>query len=119
MKNKKPLFITLIALDVALTLFLLVVSIILLASTAGKNSAELEPESTFIGYLQHNPNVFGFAFVIPLFLLLTANIVCLVVYVRKTTKKEPVKVNDLTDEQKEALRKELLKDLQGNSETKE
>jgi hypothetical protein len=37
-------------------------------------------------------------------------------YVRKTTKKEPAKLDDLSEEQKEALRQELLKDLQGNAE---
>ncbi|MBO5529245.1 MAG: hypothetical protein J6A47_08040, partial [Bacilli bacterium] len=33
------------------------------------------------------------------------------IYVRKTTKREPVKVNDLTEAQKEKLRQELLNDL--------
>ena len=36
---------------------------------------------------------------------------CFYMYVKKQTKKEPVQVNDLSEEQKEALRKELLKDL--------
>ena len=48
-------------------------------------------------------------------MLLAANIVGLVIYVRKTSKKEPTKLDDLSEEQKEALRQELLKDLQGGS----
>lgn len=112
MKNKKPLWIALIALDVAVTLFLLVLSIIMLAKTAGKSPAEINEATGFIGYLQKNPLVYGLAFVVPLFLILAANIVGLVIYVRKSTKKEPVKVNDLSDAEKEALKAELLKDLQ-------
>ena len=48
---------------------------------------------------------------------LAGNIVALVIYVRKSTKKEPIKVDDLSAEQKEALRKQLLEDL--NSENKD
>ena len=69
-----------------------------------------------IKYLIQDTSSGGFlylgAFVIPLFVLLAANIVGLVIYVRKTTKREPAKLQDLSDEQKEALRQELLKDLQ-------
>ena len=55
---------------------------------------------------------------VPLFILLALNIVGLVIYVKKTSKKEPAKLDDLSDEQKEALRQELLKDLQGGNEEK-
>lgn len=115
MKNKKPLIITLIALDVGITVFLFVLSIIMLAQTAGKTAAEIEAATGFIGYLQQHPLVYGLTCVVPLFILLAFNIIFLVIYVKKTAKKEPVKVNDLTDEQKEALRQELLKDLQNQS----
>ena len=119
MKNKKPLFIALIAVDVAVTIFLFVISIIMLSQTANKTAAEIEAATGFIGYLQKHPLVYGLGFVVPLFVLLAANIIGLVIYVRKATKKEPVKVNDLTDEQKEALRKELLEELSKGSESKE
>ena len=55
------------------------------------------------------------AFVIPLFVLLAGNVIGLVIYVRKSSKKEPAKLDDLSEEQKEALRQELLKDLQGEN----
>ena len=110
MKNKKPLWITLITLDVAITAALFIISIIMLANTP-KSNEERQAMTGFIGYLVNNPTVYLWAFVVPLFVLLAANIVGLVIYVRKTTKREPVKVNDLTAEQKEALRQELLKDL--------
>ena len=117
MKNKKVLWITLVALDVAITVFLFVIHIIMLSSIAGKSDAEiiaLKNQTGLIPYLMNNTTVYLVAFVIPLFLILAANIIALVFYVRKQTKKEPVKVTDLSDEEKEALKKELLKDLQEN-----
>ena len=113
MKNKKPLFIALISLDVAITIGLFVISIIML-SNVSKTDAERMAMKGFIGWLVNlKPWVYGLAFVVPLFILLAANIVGLVIYVRRSTKREPVKVDDLTDEQKEALRQELLKELTG------
>ena len=115
-KAKKILFIALFAVDVALTVFLFVVSIIMLA-TLPEYKDDIDP-STFIGYLQANPTVFLLAFVIPLFVLLVANIVALVFYFRRNNEKKKVGLNELSEEEKEALRKELMKDLAGESEEK-
>ena len=115
MKNKKPLWIILISLDVAITVALFVISIIMLASTVGKTSADIAQAEGFIGFLQKNPTIYLVGFVVPLFVLLAANVIGLVLYVRHSTKKEPVKVNDLSEAQKEALRAELLKDLTGGA----
>ena len=70
--------------------------------------------SGMIKFFIENPTVFLCVCVIPLFVLLALNIVGLVIYVKKTSKKEPAKLDDLSEEQKEALRQELLKDLQGD-----
>ena len=121
MKNyKKPLFIGLIALDVAITIFLFVISIIVLVTMAGSKdlSEAQEKSSGLIKFLLEHKEIYGGLFVIPLFVILAGNIIGLVFYVRKTTKKEPAKLEDLSDEQKEALRQELLKDLQGGNEEK-
>ena len=115
-KSTKVLIITGIALDVAITVFLFTISIIMLAKTAGKTANDIENATGFIGYLQKHPLVYGLAFVVPLFLLLAGNIIGLVIYVKKTSENKPVQVNDLSEEQKEALRQELLKDLQGDKE---
>ena len=118
MKNyKKPLFIALIVLDVAVTIFLFVISIILLATVVPANNlTEAKANASgLILYLLNNPTVYLVAFVIPLFLILAGNIIGLVLYVRKTAKKEPAKLDDLSEEQKEALRQELLKDLQSQN----
>ncbi len=117
-KSKKPLLIPLIAVDFAITVFLLVVSIIMIVTIATHNNdprAAAAASSGMIKFFIENNTAYLWLCVIPLFLLLAANIVGLVMYVRKTSKKEPAKLSDLSDEQKEALRQELLKDLQGNS----
>ena len=118
MKNKKALWIALIALDVAITAFFFVIHIIMLANV-NKSEEEWAVTTGLIRALHDNSTLYLWAFVVPLFVILAANIIGLVVFVRKTTKKEPVKVNDLSDAQKEALRQELLKDLAGSSKPEE
>ena len=116
--NKLPLYITLIALDFVVTVFLLVIAIIMLAKSANLSGAEreaLKPHD-MISFFQKYPMVYGFTCVVPLILLLFVNIIVLVIYVRRTTKREAVKVTDLSEEEKEALRQELLKDLQEKKE---
>jgi len=107
-KTKKILIIGGIVLDVAVTVFLFVVSIIMLA-TMPENAASIDA-STFIGYLQANPTVYLWAFVVPLFLLLALNITVLVWYVKKVGNKK-IGLSDLNDEQKDALRKQLLEEM--------
>ena len=121
MKNNKklPLYIALFALDAIITIFLLVVAIIMLARAAqGLTPAQIAdlPEDNMINYFQKHPTVYGWTCVVPLFVLLIANIVVLFLYVRKTSKKEAIKVNDLTDEEKEALKQELLNELKEKKE---
>lgn len=119
---KKGLIITGIAADVAVTVFLFVVSIVMLA-TMPKNGAAMDTaivtNGKFIGYLQQNPNVYLWAFVVPLFVLLILNIALLALYVKRVSKKAVV-LEDLSEEQKEAIRQALLKDMQEqNSDKKE
>lgn len=120
-KYKKPLIIALVALDFAVTVFLFVISIIMLVKMGAHPNdpkGAAADSSGMIKYFILNPTVYLVTCVIPLFILLAINIVGLVIYVRKTSKKEPAKLDDLSDEQKEALRQELLKDLQGGNEEK-
>ena len=115
MKNKKVLWIVLGAIDVAVVLFLFVIHILMLINVVGKTPEALHEfireGNGLIGFLAGHLWVYGVFFVIPLFLILIGNVVWLVFYVRKTSKAEKVTVNDLSDEEKEALRKELLNDL--------
>ena len=116
-KYKKPLFIGLIVLDVAITVFLFIISIMILAVVVPADTITdaINNSTGLIKYLLQNSTIYLVLFVIPLFLILAANIVGLVFYVRKTAEKEKVKLNDLSEEEKELLRQELLKDLQKGS----
>ena len=114
-KLPKWALITLAVADVGITMFLFVVHIIMLSSFVGKTDAEisiLKMRTDLIGTLANNTNLYLGLFVIPLFVILAINIIILVVYIKKSTAKAPVKVSDLSDEQKAALRKELLKELE-------
>ena len=120
-KTTKILIIAGIALDVAVTVFLFVISIIMLA-LIGKYTVKYAPDHAtgLIQFLLKNTTIYFWGFVFPLFILLAGNIVGLVFYVKKTSVKEasPAKLDDLSEEQKEALKAELLKDLQKNIEEK-
>ena len=121
-KYKKYLIITAVAIDVAVTLFLFVISIIMLIMLGKYDGAQeaAEHASGLILFLLNNTSIYFWAFVFPLFVLLAGNIVGLVIYVKKTSANEqaPTKLDDLSEEQKEALRQELLRDLMKGS-TKE
>ena len=118
-KKKKILLFTGIGLDVAITCFLFVVSIIMLA-TMPKDSFEEPKMGGMIGWFQKNPNYYLVLGVFPLFALLILNIVLLVWYVKKAGQKKAVEVADLDQAQMDALKAELLKDLaEGNKENKE
>ena len=114
-KYPKYLLIVGIALDIAVTVFLFVISIIMLVMLGKYGDAKQAAfhADGLILFLLQNTTVYFWAFVFPLFVLLAANIIGLVFYVKKTSAKEnaPTTLDDLSDEQKEALRQELLKDL--------
>ena len=110
-KNKKALYFILFGLDLVITVFLLVISIIRLVKLSSRTTAEIQTAKGFFGYLRNHTTFYFCLFVLPLFLLLAANIVGLVLYVRKSAKAEPVKRNELSDEQKAQLRKELREEL--------
>ena len=123
-KTTKGLIIGGVAIDIAVTLFFFVISIIMLA-TLGKYGDPKRAAANSDGlilFLLQNTNVYFWGFVFPLFVLLAGNIILLVFYVKKTSakeaKKEQTKLDDLSDEQREALKAELLKDLQKNIEEK-
>lgn len=114
-KAKRILFYSGLGLDIAVTIFLFVIAIIMLATMpADKQGIDNANyiNGPFIGYLQQHYTLYFWTCVFPLILLLIGNVVFLVLYVRKVAKKQEVVVDDLTDEQKAALRAELLKELQ-------
>ena len=119
-KKIKYLLITGVAIDIAVTLFFFVISIIMLVML-GKYGDPKEAAANANGlilFLLENTTIYFWGFVFPLFVLLAGNIVGLFFYVKKTSEKEksPTKLDDLSEEQKEALRQELLKDLMKDSQ---
>ena len=102
MKNlKKPLIIAGLVLDVGVTIFLFVISILILAKVipaATLNEAiNNSQRMPLIHYLLQNPTVYLVAFVIPLFVLLAGNVIGLIIYVKKTSSKQPAQLDDLSD----------------------
>lgn len=117
--NVKYLIIAGIAVDTVLTIGLFVLSIILLVHFNTTPQADLLNEEGFLGWFVQEPNRIIYTVMVPLFILLALNIVLLFLYVKKTApKREKVELNELSDEQKEALRKELLKDISKENESK-
>ena len=107
----KILVIALIAIDVAATITLFVFHIIALSNILNPDF-DANSATGFLGWIVADKGkTYGFALVLPTFIILAGNIVGLVFYVRKQTKKEPVKLDDLTEEQKAELRKQMLNDL--------
>ena len=124
-KTKRILILFALGLDIAITIFLFIVAIIMLATmpasglTQAQYDAKIAANGPFIGYMQSHSNVYLITCVVPLFALLACNIFLLVLYVRKVGKKPEVAVEDLNEEQKAALRAELLKELQGEAKESE
>ena len=123
-KSTKILIIAGVAVDVAITVFLFVISIIMIVMLVrfgdARNAILNSEEGTLVNYLLKNTTLYFWVFVFPLFILLAGNILGLVFYVKKTSAKEaPAQLDDLSEEQKEALRQELLRDLQGGNKPEE
>lgn len=120
---KKILLFVGLGIDVAVTISLFVIAIIMLATMPASQGAmdmAVVNNGPFIGYMQQHPTIYFWSCVFPLILLLVGNIVILVLFVRKLMKKKEMAVDDLNEEQKAALRAELLKELQSEgSEQKE
>lgn len=120
-KLKKILLISGISLDVAVTVFLFVIAIIMLA-TAPKTNIDQQNaiinNGPFIGYLQQNTTLYLWTCVVPLFVLLAGNVVLLVLYVKKAGKTK-AQLSDLSEDQKAALRAEILKDMDSSEEKPE
>lgn len=116
-KTKKALIIAGLALDVLVTIGLFVFSIVILVKMPDSRFESL-PEDTFLGYFQHNPMMILIVDVLPLTALLVLNISLAIWYIKKTGKKEEkkqVSLNDLSEEEKAALKQKILQEMMQNS----
>ena len=120
-KLKKALIISGVVVDIAITVFLLVVAIIMIATMPTPEMAQnhpdlvLEEHGAFIGYLQLNPSVYFLSCVLPLIILFIGNIIGLFFYVRYVGQRK-AQLSDLSDDQREALKAQLLKELSASKE---
>ena len=117
-KTKKILLIAGIGVDVALTIFLFVLSIVLLANMPA-NSFDIQNKPEFLRFFYDSEWHIPVMIVVPLFVLLALNIFALFMYVKKTSAQKKVKLNELSEAEKEALRRELMKDLAGGAKEEE
>lgn len=122
---KKILIYTGISLDVVATVFLFVISIIMISTmpdllSAGyaDMKAYYEAHPGMITYLQANPTVYLLSCVLPLVILLIGNIILLVWYINHAGKTR-TQLSDLSEEQKAALRAELAKDMSSEEKKEE
>ena len=119
-KVKKALIFTGLGIDIAITVFLFVISIIMLATLPKEildADAYYAANPGMITYLQVHPNTYLVACVVPLIVLLVGNIVLLVFYISKAGKQK-TQLSDLSEDQKAALRAEILKDMEEPKEEK-
>ena len=116
-KAKKALIIAGIALDVLITIVLFVFSIVILAKMP--SSSTRIQQDTFLGWFQSQPYRILLLDVLPLALLLVGNISLTIWYIKKTGKKDQenkqVSLNDLSDEEKAALKQKILQEMMQES----
>ena len=115
-KAKKSLIIAGIALDVLVTILLFVFSIVILANMP--ESRRAIDSTTFLGWFQIEPLRILLLDVLPLALLLVGNISLTIWYIKKTGKKDEkktVSLNDLSEEEKAALKQKILQEMMQES----
>ncbi len=114
--TKKILFIVLFALDMALTVTLFVISILLLANMPTSKPTQVTDMISF--FLVNDWAFFGIV-VVPLILLLILNVIILFRYLKKSSAKKQRKLEDLSEEEKEELRRELYADMNKQNNNQE
>lgn len=107
-KKREITEIIFILLDVVITLSFLVVSIVMNV-TMPKNISEYNNMEGLIGYLQHNPTVYLFAFVLPLIILLVLNVMFFILKAYYLSRKKKGKIGFLSKKDKAILENELMK----------
>lgn len=120
-KVKKTLIISGFALDALITILLFVFSILILANAPSKADIELGlvDETSLIGWFSIKPIRILLLDVLPLLVLLAVNVSFAIWYVKKTGNKEQqkksVSLNDLSEEEKAALKQKILQEMMQNS----
>lgn len=119
-KAKKALIIAGLAADVIITILLFVLSILILVNMPDPYDVRAGnvDYNTFLGWFQQDALRILLFVVLPLVLLLVANVSLTIWYIKKTGKKEEKKkvtLNDLSEEEKAALKQKILQEMMQNS----
>lgn len=115
MSNKKKILLGVaFTLDAALTIALFVISIIMLVTMPKTQTDFIIAQQTpgLIPYLQTHSTIYLVSCVLPLVILLAVNVYACIRFIKKVYAKKKVVLNDLSDDEKEKLRQEILNDLQ-------
>jgi len=116
-KTKKMLFILGFVADAIVTVLLFVFSIVILVHLP-KSKYDYADPSTLLGWFQADAMRILFLVVLPLSALLVLNVSLTIWYIKKTGKKEEkkqVSLNDLSDEEKAALKQKILQEMMQQS----
>jgi hypothetical protein len=119
-KSKKILLIFGLSLDVLVTILLFVFSIIILVKMPTPiqvRSGDVD-YSGLIGWFQKEPIRILLLIALPLAILLVLNVSATLWYLKKTGVKKKLTINDLTDEEKAALKQKILQEMMQSSEEK-
>lgn len=115
MSNKKKILLGVaFTLDAALTIALFVISIIMLVTMPKTQTDFIIAQQTpgLIPYLQTHSTIYLVSCVLPLVILLAVNVYACIRFIKKVYVRKKVELNDLSDDEKEKLRQEILNDLQ-------
>lgn len=112
-KNQKRTLIIIGAVEAAILIFCLVVSIIVLSTWSQSATAEarLTSNGAFIGGLQNNPTVFMLAICLPVFIIFLVDAVYLIVYAYK-------KPSALSDSERAEIEKRAKEEARAEIEAK-
>ncbi len=119
-KKKKITLIAVGAVELAIIVFCLITSIMVLTSGYNGKPASVEDKPELIKWLCANPTWFFVLFVLPLIIIFIVDGVYLILY---ATKRESVLTDDerdaIAEEAKRQAKEEILKELRGEMDNKE
>lgn len=116
-KKQKRTLIIVGALEAAIIVFCLVVSILVIATyhapESGPDYAELNAQNgPLIGWFQNNPNPFFLIIVLPLLVILALDIIYLIVFaVRKESRLSDSEREEIAKAAREEAKKELMREM--------
>jgi len=111
-KKKKIILALVVALELAIIVFCLVISIRVMTTITDNANTNLSRNGQFIGSLQNNPVIFFCSIVLPLFVIFVIDGAYLIVYaVKRESKLTDKERSAISEEAKRQAREEVLASL--------